>query len=173
MEPMKSLANDAALAWVRRFAIALVAFIAFIPILFTVLELFQAGPTGWAELGFASLAYAWPTVLALALVIGEPYLFGALHWRPRSALVATIAWLGSTLAYAPDFPSVSVRDTIATLILAGSPILAVYTSRLILARTSLRPAIQLGATIVTALLLVSLTGPMALVVGCAVTGTCP
>ena len=173
MESMKRSSRAVALTWIRRSAIALLALIAFIAIAFTVSELFQAGPSGLVDLGFASLAYAWPTVLALALVIGEPYLVSALHWRSRSALVAIIAWLGSTLAYAPDFPSVSVRDTVATLILAGSPILAVYVWRLILSRTPLRPGFQLGATVVVALLLVALTGPMALVVGCAVAGACP
>ena len=170
---MKSTINVSVLAWVRRLAIGVLAAVAFIAIAFTAFELFEAGPGGLAELGFDNFTYAWPTVLALALVIGEPFLLKGLHWRHRSGLVATIAWLGSSLAYARDFRNGSVRDTIATLILAGTPILAIYTWRLILARTSMRPGLQLGATVVAALVLAWLTVPIALVVGCAVAGACP
>jgi hypothetical protein len=173
MEPMKSVLSTSLLAWVRRLAIAFLAFVAVIAIAFTAFELFDAGPAGLAELGFDNFTYAWPTVLALALVIGEPHFLRGLHWRQRSVSVAAMAWLGSALVYARDFPNVSVRDTVAVLIIAGSPVLVVYTWRLILARTSMRPGLQLGATVVAALVLVWLTVPMALVVGCAVAGACP
>jgi len=153
--------------------IAVLALVAFVSIAFTAFELFEAAPSGLTQFGFEDFTYAWPTVLGLALVIGEPFLLKTLHWPQRSLLVATLAWLGSTLAYARDFESVSVRNTIAMLILAGSPILAVYFFRLILARTSVRPGLQLLATVVAALVLAWLTAPMALVVGCAVAGACP
>jgi len=170
---MKSILAASPIAWLRRVAVAVVAFVAFIGIAFTASELFAAGPNGAAQLGLESIAYAWPTVLALALVIGEPFLSSGLRWRHRSALVAVVAWLGSTFVYAAGLPNASLRDTGGMLIVAGSPILAVYTWRLILARTSMRGGLQLGATIVVALILSWFTVPMALVIGCAVAGACP
>jgi len=170
---MKRIATTAVLGWIGRIAIGVLAFVAFGAVAFTAFELFDAGPSGLAEFGFDSLTYAWPTFLALTFVIAEPFLRRNLHSRLRPALVATIAWLGSSLAYARDFQNVSVRGTIAMLVLAGSPILAVYIWRLILARTSMPTGFQLSATVAVALVLAWLTGPMALVVGCAVASACP
>lgn len=174
MVPMKSTVSTAALWWLSRLAIAFLACVAFIAIAFTAVELFEAGPSGLSDFGLHAFTYAWPTVLALGLVIAEPFVLRGLHSRQRSVLVvATIAWLGSTLAYSRDLQNVSVRTTIATLVLAGSPILAVHICRLILARTSVRPSLQLVATVVAALVLAWLTVPLALVVGCALAGECP
>jgi hypothetical protein len=173
MERMKSITSIAGFWWIGRIAIGLLAFLAFGAIAFTAFELFDAGPSGVAEFGLDSFTYAWPTLLALVFVITEPFLLRNLHSRLRPELVATIAWLGSSLAYARDFQNVSVRSTVAVLMLAGSPILAIHIWRQILARTSMRTGFQLLATVAVALVLAWLTVPMALVVGCAVAGACP
>jgi hypothetical protein len=172
MESAMSIASTG-LRWMGRTVIGVLTLVALGAIAFTAFVLFDAGLDGLAELRSAPFTYSWPTVLALTLVIAEPFLLRNLHSRLRPALVATIAWLGSSFVYARPFQSTSVRSTIAVLVLAGSPILAIYICRRMLGRTSMRKGSQLLATVAVALGLAWLTVPMALVVGCAVAGACP
>ena len=163
---------------VRRFVTliaAVLAVVTFAALGFTLVTLLQAGPSGVAEFGLDALRFAWPTGIALAVLVFGPAVSARFRTPPYIGLSFLIVWIGSAAAYSLGDASLwSVRNVMSTLIWTATPLVPVFTVRvLLLLRSGLHPSAQTLIAAASGVVFWWLTAPIAIVVSCAMTGSCP
>jgi len=159
--------------WFRRVLVVMATLIALPAVALTMWSLLQGGGSFIRELGADGIIFVWPTMFALAVMLAVTRWRTSPHPHWQFAL-AIVLWLASVGAYGIQQGSpVRLQDILATCIWAGAP-LVVFGFLLRL----LRP-VQVGVWVrltLGSLILLALawfTIPLALVVGCAVSGSCP
>lgn len=139
---------------------------------FTLLQLVDAGWSGVTEFGGVALLFAWPTALALTLMVAGPL---AARRLGRTLGAGTAALAGWTLSIAL-YVGVGLRPLrflVSLAIWSGTPVIVVYLIQQAIERAPFERRTKLTLTAVVALVMVWCTAPTALVIDCAMGVGCP
>ena len=175
MQPATTTSRKSPLMRVIAFAIFVLGFITLAALVFTIVTMVGAGVGALAEFGPATLVATWPTAVALAAIIFVPVFSERLARPPYAGRFLLAVWILPALAYGISSGSPwSFRAVSALLIVSATPLQPVFTLRTIMAwRSHLSRAAQIAIVTAVALIFWWLTAPVALVIGCAVAGSCP
>jgi hypothetical protein len=121
-----------------------------------------------------ALYTAWPTLLALAVLITLSGTLPADRHDRILGLAALLGWLVSGLLYLPLYlPSFTPIHIAIIAVVAGSPILFVTLTLVATRGWDWRPLPRLALSAVLGLLLACLVEPMSIVAACGLAGLCP
>ena len=161
-------------SFVIRGAIAAAGLIALAAIVPTLLLVVDGGPGYMLEEGPSALYTAWPTLLALTILITLSAILPPDRHDRILGLSALLGWLVSGLSYLPLYlPSFTPVHIAIIAVVAGSPIFFVTLMLVATRAWGWRPLSRLALGAALGLLLACLVEPMSIVAACGLAGLCP